>query len=111
MFSAPTIYPIVDVEACARAGLDPLSFAEACLRGGAAVLQLRSETGGSAAFLDLARRVVEENRAAGSALTPRRIARRTKAGTRAPAGGGLSFSCSADSSTSSGCSPTNTGTP
>lgn len=58
MFAAPTIYPIVDSGACARAGLDPVSFAEACLRGGARVLQLRQKAGSSAGFLETARRLV-----------------------------------------------------
>jgi len=58
MFAAPTIYPIVDSGACARAGLDPVSFAEACLRGGARVLQLRQKEGSSAGFLETARRIV-----------------------------------------------------
>ena len=53
------VYPIVDTGACAARGLDPLHVAEACLRGGARVLQLRVKERGSAAFLDLARRTRE----------------------------------------------------
>lgn len=68
MFAAPAIYPIVDTAACARAGVDPLWFAEACLRGGARVLQLRQKQGGSAAFLDLARRLVRAARQAGACV-------------------------------------------
>ncbi len=58
LFAAPAIYPIVDTAACARAGVDPLALAEACLRGGAQILQLRCKERGSAGLLELARRVV-----------------------------------------------------
>lgn len=68
MFAAPTLYPIVDTAACARAGLDPVSFAEACLRGGARLLQLRQKAGSSAAWLDLARRLARTAAAAGAGL-------------------------------------------
>ena len=33
--SSPTLYPIIDVDACAERGHDPLALANACLRGGA----------------------------------------------------------------------------
>jgi thiamine-phosphate pyrophosphorylase len=66
MFAAPTIYPVIDSGACARAGLDPVSFAEACLRGGARVLQLRQKEGSSADFLDRARRLVRAAARAGA---------------------------------------------
>lgn len=68
MFAAPTLYPIVDTAACARARIDPVSFAEACLRGGARILQLRQKDGGSAVRLDLARRLARTAAAAGAGL-------------------------------------------
>lgn len=44
-------------------------MAAACLRGGARIIQLRHKTGGSAAFLDLARAIVAEARqAAGTVI-------------------------------------------
>src|SRR5262245_51663280 len=51
-FPSP-IYPICDVDACARAGWEPLSFARACLDGGARILQLRAKTLRSGPFLEL----------------------------------------------------------
>lgn len=53
------VYPIVDTAACAARGVGPLGVAAACLRGGARLLQLRVKEAGSAAFLDLARRMRE----------------------------------------------------
>jgi thiamine-phosphate pyrophosphorylase len=58
LFAAPVVYPIVDTEVCAARGLDPLRLAEACLRGGARVLQLRCKARGSGAWLALARETV-----------------------------------------------------
>jgi thiamine-phosphate pyrophosphorylase len=55
----PVLYPIVDPAVCAAHGVEPLDLAGHCLRGGARLLQLRVKTGGSAAFLDLARRMRE----------------------------------------------------
>lgn len=55
----PVLYPIVDTGVCAAHGIEPLDMAGRCLRGGARVLQLRVKSGGSAAFLDLARRMRE----------------------------------------------------
>lgn len=52
--SRPTLYPIIDVDACAERALDPLELARACLRGGARLLQLRGKRAGSAVLLDLA---------------------------------------------------------
>jgi thiamine-phosphate pyrophosphorylase len=57
MFTRPSIYPIVDTSVCGGRGLDPFLTAEAYLRGGARILQLRQKAGGSAAFLELARRI------------------------------------------------------
>ncbi len=53
----PFFYPIIDTGLCADRGLDPLTLAEACIRGGARVLQLRHKRGSDAAFLGLAERV------------------------------------------------------
>lgn len=58
LFAAPLVYPIVDTQVCVARGLDPLRLAEACLRGGARVLQLRCKAHGSAAWLALARETV-----------------------------------------------------
>ena len=56
----PTLYPIVDVDLCAMRGLDPLIVAQACLDGGARLLQLRRKgsSAGSGMLLALARAVV-----------------------------------------------------
>jgi thiamine-phosphate pyrophosphorylase len=51
---APFFYPIVDTDACAEHGRDPLAVVVACLRGGARWLQLRGTRAGSASFLALA---------------------------------------------------------
>ncbi len=58
MFERLAVYPIVDVDVCTRAGLEPLAFAEACMRGGAQVLQLRWKDAASGELLDLSRRLV-----------------------------------------------------
>jgi thiamine-phosphate pyrophosphorylase len=58
VFSIPTVYPIIDTSVCERHALEPVTLADAYLRGGATVVQLRDKTGGSAGFLDLARRLV-----------------------------------------------------
>ena len=62
MFETPTIYPIIDAEVCKHHGIEPLALAEACLRGGATILQVRHKAGSSARFLDLARRTLEAAR-------------------------------------------------
>ena len=56
----PTLYPIVDVDLCAMRGLDPLAVANACLDGGARLLQVRQKgnAGGAGALLALIRDVV-----------------------------------------------------
>jgi thiamine-phosphate pyrophosphorylase len=51
-------YPIVDAQVCEARGLDPLSVADACFRGGAVFLQLRVKTGSTGAFLALADGIV-----------------------------------------------------
>jgi len=38
----PVIYPIIDTALCRERGIDPVALAEACLRGGARLLQLRA---------------------------------------------------------------------
>ena len=58
MFSRASIYPVIDTEICAHRRIDPLALAEACLRGGAELLQVRQKRGGSGAFLALARGIV-----------------------------------------------------
>jgi thiamine-phosphate pyrophosphorylase len=50
---------------CARRGLDPIALAEAFVRGGARILQVRDKGESSAAFLALVRRIVRVTRAAG----------------------------------------------
>ena len=57
--AASFLYPIIDTDACSAAGLDPAAVADACLAGGARVVQLRDKTGSSAAFLSLADRLVQ----------------------------------------------------
>ena len=52
--SSPTVYPIIDGDVCAQRGHDPVALAEACLRGGARVLQLRAKQTAGAAILALA---------------------------------------------------------
>lgn len=71
MFAPPPagrLYAIVDVEACARAGRLPIDVARAFLSGGARWIQLRAKSMGSAAFLDLARLVLQETELAGGTL-------------------------------------------
>jgi thiamine-phosphate pyrophosphorylase len=64
----PALYPIIDTDVCAAHGVEPLDMAAACLRGGARLLQLRVKTGGSAAFLELARRIRELSDSFGAQL-------------------------------------------
>jgi thiamine-phosphate pyrophosphorylase len=54
----PAFYPIIDLTLCARRGIDPEHLAQACLRGGARLLQLRQKDGGSRDFLALVEAVV-----------------------------------------------------
>ena len=56
------IYPIIDVDLCRVRGVDPAAFADACLRGGATLLQVRRKGGGSGGFLSLVRDIVERAR-------------------------------------------------
>jgi thiamine-phosphate pyrophosphorylase len=57
--AASFLYPIIDTGVCRAAGQDPAVVADACLAGGARILQLRDKTGSSAAFLALADRLVQ----------------------------------------------------
>lgn len=57
------LYAIVDPERCG--GRDPLVLSRAILRGGCCALQLRSKRGDDAAYLRLARPVLDACRAAG----------------------------------------------
>jgi thiamine-phosphate pyrophosphorylase len=54
----PFFYPIIDTEVCRARGLDAGDLAEACLRAGARVLQLRAKDDSTAAMLTLADRIV-----------------------------------------------------
>jgi thiamine-phosphate pyrophosphorylase len=48
------LYPIIDTAVCRARGRDPRAVAEACVRGGARILQLRSKEESSAETLALA---------------------------------------------------------
>jgi thiamine-phosphate pyrophosphorylase len=60
------LHAIVDADVAARAGWEPLALAQACLDGGARLVQVRAKHLSSAALLDLARAVVEAARPAGA---------------------------------------------
>ena len=60
--AASFLYPIIDTGVCSAAGQDPAAVADACLAGGARILQLRDKTGSSAAFLALADRLAQRVR-------------------------------------------------
>lgn len=68
--SLPPLYPIIDVDLCGLRGVDPLALAQACLAGGARLLQVRRKgtAGGSAALLALARDLVAAARESGAAV-------------------------------------------
>jgi thiamine-phosphate pyrophosphorylase len=66
--AAPFVYPIIDTGVCLARGWDPAALADACLRGGARILQLRDKSGASAAFLALADSIVGRAREFGAAL-------------------------------------------
>jgi thiamine-phosphate pyrophosphorylase len=57
---------IVDLEAAARAGWDPVQLAAAYVRGGARFLQVRAKQASGAEFLDIATHVVELARGSGA---------------------------------------------
>ena len=52
------IYPIIDTAVCRERGIAALALAEACLRGGARLLQLRAKHDAGDEFLELAERMV-----------------------------------------------------
>jgi thiamine-phosphate pyrophosphorylase len=60
------IYPIIDTELCRHRAIDPVALAEACLRGGARLLQLRAKDDSSADLTALAERIVGAAHAAGA---------------------------------------------
>ena len=66
MTPEPFVYPVVDTVVCRANRLDPVLVAEACLRGGATLVQLRAKDDSSAALLSLADRVVTAARATGA---------------------------------------------
>jgi thiamine-phosphate pyrophosphorylase len=59
-FRLPALYPIVDVDLCKMRGFDPVTFARACINGGARLLQVRQKdrSSGSAALLGIVRELV-----------------------------------------------------
>ena len=64
--SLPKLYPIVDVDVCARTGWAPQDLVRAYLSGGARLLQLRAKESSGAAFLELAQLIVDEAHRAGA---------------------------------------------
>jgi thiamine-phosphate pyrophosphorylase len=62
------LYAIVDLDALARCGLDPLAFAERLLAARPAALQLRDKAGGAARTLALLRALAPRCKAAGVPL-------------------------------------------
>ncbi len=54
----PPLYAVLDVDVCARAGLEPLAVASAFAEAGVSLLQVRAKTLGAGAFLNLSRSVV-----------------------------------------------------
>jgi thiamine-phosphate pyrophosphorylase len=62
----PPIYPIVDVDAAARAGWHAADLARAYISGGARLLQLRAKALDGGPFLDLASTIVAAARRAGA---------------------------------------------
>jgi thiamine-phosphate pyrophosphorylase len=64
--AAAIIYPIIDTTVCSARGIDPFALTEACLRGGATLLQIRAKDDSSAALLALIDRVVAAARPYGA---------------------------------------------
>jgi thiamine-phosphate pyrophosphorylase len=54
----PSLYAVVDAEACARAGQAPLAVARAFVAAGVRLLQVRGKSLGAGALLELSRQVV-----------------------------------------------------
>ncbi|HEX4912577.1 MAG TPA: thiamine phosphate synthase [Vicinamibacterales bacterium] len=65
---AARLYAIVDADVCAHHRRAPLDVARAFLSAGAKLIQLRCKSWGSADFLDLAHRIVEEGLRAQAAV-------------------------------------------
>jgi thiamine-phosphate pyrophosphorylase len=65
---SPFLYPVIDTEACAARGCDPMALAAACLAGGARVVQLRCKRDSSAALLALADHLVQLARERGATV-------------------------------------------
>ena len=64
---SPFIYPIIDTALCRERGFDPVAVAEACVRGGARLLQLRGRKDEASAELTaLAEQVAGVAHAAGA---------------------------------------------
>jgi thiamine-phosphate pyrophosphorylase len=57
--ACPSLYAVVDADACARVGCAPATTAAAFIHAGVRLLQVRGKTLGAAALLDLSRRVVD----------------------------------------------------
>ena len=66
MSGGPFFYPIVDIETCESYGYDPLQVSLACLRAGAAWLQLRGKTISGSEWLTIADAVVSVARPLGA---------------------------------------------
>jgi thiamine-phosphate pyrophosphorylase len=60
------IYPIIDLATCRARHIDPCALADACLRGGASLLQIRGKDDPSGSLLELIDRVVATARAVGA---------------------------------------------
>jgi len=65
---AGRLYAIVDADVCAAAGRAPIDVARAFLNGGARWLQLRCKSMPSGPFLDLARTILEDAKAASATV-------------------------------------------
>ena len=66
--SLPKLYAIVDADMCASAGRAPLDVARAFLGAGARLLHLRFKGMASGPFLELARTILEDAKAAGATV-------------------------------------------
>jgi thiamine-phosphate pyrophosphorylase len=52
------LYPIIDTTVCRERGIEPLDLLDACLRGGARLIQLRAKDDSSASLLTLTEQAV-----------------------------------------------------
>ncbi|HET7219221.1 MAG TPA: thiamine phosphate synthase [Vicinamibacterales bacterium] len=62
------IYPLLDTAVCSARGFDLLALADACLRGGARILQLRAKDESSARVTEFADRLVAAARPFGARI-------------------------------------------